>query len=275
MAENVYGSTHTTTNLTTGPGTGPGGGYKEYRYYVKGKADQVLQVWTFNNSRAIHYRDDTSGSGAAGHEAWSFEDYDPTPGGTAAQKTTTAQMPAVASATYTGKFAATAQTSNWYEDRSGTGHILLHNNNWGVTGSSSVDVNFGTKAVTGTLRPETWGTLAADSSYDIVTVNGVPQINPDYQRWMDEKILLNGTIGFTATGNSVTGTAAMDTTNSGWLSSADASPFYGSLFGATGKEFTGIFNVDATSPQPIGGDPVNNPTRGYLQIGGAIHGTTP
>jgi C-lobe and N-lobe beta barrels of Tf-binding protein B len=269
MKEYLYG-----TNSTGG--TGLGGTYKEYRYYVKDIADEELQVWTFNHSRATHYRDDTAGGAPAAHEAWSFESYDST-GGTADQKASLTNLKTKATATYTGEFGATAQSSNWVEDAStsgGTG-IVMHNNNWSVRGTSNFVADFsGTNnfSLTGTLTPTVWNAMDGNNKHTDVLSSNTGSIN--HVDFMNDQIIINGTINGTATGNSITGTAAIDPAK-GWLNGDTASPVYGSIFGTDAKEITGIFNVDATSPDPTGGTPTNNPVRGYLQMGGVFHGTAP
>ncbi len=240
-----------------------GGTYKEYRalsYNEDGtSADEVLQVWTFGSSYATQYRDLADG-GEAAHQAWSF-------GGT---KTTAASMPVAGTVNYSGRFGATAKTWNW-EDPS-NGRTVSINNLWRVTGATAATADFGTGAFTATLTPEAWNAYATlNGGSGFTDVDAGNPADPNWNAFMDDTVNISGTITTSASGNAITGTAEMELAQ-GWVTNETVNPFYGAFFGPGAAEVTGVFNLEAIGPYPIGGDsPISDDHRGFMQMSGAIH----
>lgn len=238
----------------TGNGNGGSVTYNEYRAISNTpgqERDEELQVWAWNDSYATQYRN-ASGGGEASQQAWSF-------GG---NKTALTSMPVGASANYTGRFVATAKSTNWIKP---SGADIDPNALWRVQGASTVDANFATASVTGTLTPETWTSFQSGVSgwytWNVGTIGTVAE--PDYSIYNTE-VALAGTI----TGNTYAGTATLD----GNFVSGD-NPMYGGFFGAGASETTGIFNVYGVDPDPIGGSAgINDDRRGFLTINGAFNG---
>jgi hypothetical protein len=238
----------------TGNGNGGSVTYNEYRAISNTpgqERDEELQVWAWNDSYATQYRN-ASGGGEASQQAWSF-------GG---NKTALASMPVGGSANYTGRFVATAKSTNWIKP---SGADIDPNALWRVQGASTVNANFATASVTGTLTPETWTSFQSGVSgwytWNVGTVGTVAE--PDYSIYNTE-VALAGTI----TGNTYAGTATLD----GNFVSGD-NPMYGGFFGAGASETTGIFNVYGVDPDPIGGSAgINDDRRGFLTINGAFNG---
>ncbi len=238
----------------TGNGNGGSVTYNEYRAISNTpgqERDEELQVWAWNDSYATQYRN-ASGGGEASQQAWSF-------GG---NKTALASMPVGGSANYTGRFVATAKSTNWIKP---SGADIDPNALWRVQGASTVDANFATASVTGTLTPETWTSFQSGVSgwytWNVGTIGTVAE--PDYSIYNTE-VALAGTI----TGNTYAGTATLD----GNFVSGD-NPMYGGFFGAGASETTGIFNVYGVDPDPIGGSAgINDDRRGFLTINGAFNG---
>jgi C-lobe and N-lobe beta barrels of Tf-binding protein B len=275
----------------TNKGSGIGGTYKEYRAYTRdttgnlgNQVDEELQVWTFANSHASQYRDVTGGATEAIHQAWSF-------GG---NYTTAAAMPTSGTATYNGKFTSTAKTGGFIDTKLPT-QTLSYNGLWSVVGDSTINANFGTGSMTGTLTPKAWtgwATLNGVTGYWTTTaaetVDFVKQAagtaSMGNGNWlvgvMDQPILLAGTITTNATttsttgnkhANDVIGTAAYDPA-SNWLNNTADNQMYAGFFGANADEVTGIFSVDATIPTLIGGQQaINNDKRAFVQMQGAFH----
>ena len=263
MDEYPYGS-----NLPDPTGGNNGGtnclpncDYREYRVYseeVGQERDESLQVWAWGESYATQYRNTPSG-GEAMHQAWSF-------GG---NKTPLASMPG-GSATYNGRFVATAKTANYLKP---TGAVIDPNALWRVQGASQVTANFGTAGITGTLTPQTWTSFQTGISAHYMKTVGVTPTppytvieTPNYS-FYNTTVALSGTI----TGNTYAGEANL----TGPFISGDQT-MYGGFFGATGAETTGVFHVTGMDPDPVGGSAgINDDTRGYLTIQGAFNGTTP
>jgi hypothetical protein len=252
MNEYVPGSTEPDP---TGNGNGGSVTYNEYRAISNTpgqERDEELQVWAWNQSYATQYRNAASG-GEASQQAWSF-------GG---NKTSLASMPIGGSATYNGRFVATAKSSNWIKP---SGADIDPNALWRVQGASTVTANFGPAGtVSGTLTPETWESFQQGVSgwytWNVGTVGTVAE--PDYEIY-NAQVGLAGTI----TGNTYAGTATLD----GTFVSGD-NPMYGGFFGAGASETTGIFNVYGVDPDPIGGSAgINDDRRGFLTINGAFNG---
>jgi hypothetical protein len=87
-----------------------------------------------------------------------------------------------------------------------------------------------------------------------------------------QDIVLQGTITKDpAIGNAVAGRTLFGP-GRGYLSNSTKNPFAGAFFGPNANEFTGIFNVEATLPDPTGGAfPINADTRAGVQISGTVH----
>lgn len=239
----------------TGNGNGGSVTYNEYRAISNTpgqERDEELQVWAWNDSYATQYRNAASG-GEATQQAWSF-------GG---NKTALTDMPVSGSATYNGRFVATAKSSNWIKP---SGADIDPNGLWRVQGASTVTANFGPAGtVTGTLTPETWESFQQGVSgwytWNVGTAGTVAE--PDYEIY-NAQVALAGTI----TGNTYAGTATLD----GTFVSGD-NPMYGGFFGTGASETTGIFNVYGVDPDPIGGSAgINDDRRGFLTINGAFNG---
>lgn len=252
-------------DLTGGNKGGAGAGYREYRVYSNEagqERDESLQVWAWTDSYAAHYNNEISG-GDPIHQAWSF-------GG---NKTPLAALPG-GSATYTGRFVATAKTENYLKP---SGADIDPNALWRVQGTSTMTANFGTAAVSGTLTPRTWESFQTGiNSWYTKTVGVTPGPppalpsnvqQPDYS-FYNTTVALGGTI----TGNTYAGnTVAL----SGPFISGDQT-IYGGFFGATGAETAGVFHVTGTDPDPIGGSAgITDPRRGFLTMQGAFHGCDP
>lgn len=253
-----------------GNATTPGGvTYNEYRAYQNangGGYDELLQVWTFGNSYAAQYRDETSGAETADKQAWAF-------GGMTTGSVTPGNS-ASGTATYNGRFGSTAITRNWINSDDSNQQVN-YNNSWRVNGASQTTVNFDTNTVAATLTPQLWETEYDFNNWSggVAQINAVaPGADPNYASFMSSQIKLNGTLTKTATGNTIAGDATMNPTD-GWLSDGTNNPFYGAVYGAGGTEVTGIFATTAVDPYPYGGDtPANNPTRGYINHSGAFNG---
>src|SRR6185295_8264797 len=180
----------------TGNGNGGSTTYNEYRAISNTagqERDEELQVWAWNESYATQYRNAASG-GEASQQAWSF-------GG---NRTALASMPGGGSATYNGRFVATAKSSNWIKP---SGADIDPNALWRVQGASSVAANFGAATVNGTLTPETWTSFQEGVSgwytWNVGTAGTVAE--PDYEIY-NAQIALAGTI----TGNTYAGTATLN-----------------------------------------------------------------
>jgi hypothetical protein len=241
----------------------PNCGYREYRIYSNEagqERDESLQVWAWNESYAAHYNNE-SGGGDPAQQAWSF-------GG---NRTPVGSMPGGGSATYNGRFVATAKTENYLKP---SGAVIDPNALWRVQGASTVTANFGTTAVTGALTPETWESFQSGiSGWYMKTVGETPTPpfdaieTPDYS-FYNTTVALGGTI----TGNTYSGNTA---TLSGPFISGDET-MHGGFFGAAAAETTGVFHVTGTDPDPIGGSAgITDPRRAFLTIQGAFNGTTP
>ena len=245
---------------------GSGTRYREYRVLSnEANRDEVLQVWAWDHSFATQYRNAVDG-GDAKHQAWSF-------GGNA-----TAAMPLGGTANYQGRFVANAKTENWLKP---DGSDIDPNALWRVQGASNIAANFGTGAVTGSLKPEkwtsfqsgvsgyhTWTTSTYGGGYVPPVVQGDPA-NPAFSFYESQVNISAKVDGAGAAAKTYTGTAKLD----GTFVSGD-NPVYGGFFGTGANETTGIFSVYGVDPSPIGGsNPDNDDRRGYLTITGAFNGT--
>ncbi len=270
MNEYVTGSNRVDQFNTLASGQqniGAGTGYREYRALSASEnRDELLQVWAYDDSYMLQYRNAASGAEAK-QQAWSF-------GGNA---TTTMRTAGVAN--YKGRFAATAKTSNWYQPDSAD---VNPNALWQVQGDTTLAADFGTAKVTGTLTPETWTSFqeSVGGNYTwytgaysggVAAPSAATVAAPAYSFY-------NTTVGIDANIAQVTTPTPGNTPNytgeatlSGGFVSGD-NPVYGGFFGNDASETTGVFNVYGTMPQPIGGDDgINGDRRGYLTINGAFH----
>jgi hypothetical protein len=263
----------------TAKGSGLGGTYKEYRSYSRSAGatavDEELQVWAWNKSYATQYRDVTSSPAPAGHAAWSF-------GG---KYTVASAVPTGGTATYDGKFTATALTSNWLNDPTNADQTLSANGVWSVLGDTHIVADFASSNIDGTLHPLVWNgfqslngvtgfidTTAADALLPVGTAH-----RGNWKGFMGEDIKLAGAISKSAAAgahpNAVVGTAHYDPNNN-WINSSTGDQMYAGFFGDKGEEITGVFSLDATSPDPIGGQTaIENDRRGYVSMVGGFHGT--
>jgi C-lobe and N-lobe beta barrels of Tf-binding protein B len=263
----------------TGLGVGLGGTYNEYRAYSRSAGatavDEELQVWSWNKSYVTQYRDVTSSPAPAGHAAWSF-------GG---KYTVASAIPTGGTATYDGKFTATALTSNWLDDPSNSDQTLSANGVWSVLGDTHIVADFASSNIDGTLHPLVWkgyqslngATGFIDTTVaDALSAPGTAR-HGNWKGFMNEDIHLAGVISkSTAAGahpNAVVGTAHYDP-NGNWINSSTGDQMYAGFFGDKGEEIAGVFSLDATRPDPIGGQTaIENDRRGYVSMVGAFHGT--
>ena len=162
-----------------------GGDYKLYRFYDPATFDEELQVWSWNQSYATQYRDVTASGTDPQHQAWSF-------GGnyTAAASVPTSGAPV----TYTGKWTATAKTTNFaantttisvpafdaagnplFDPTSGArlttslAQLVAPSNNWRVNGNSSITADFANaKLINSRLTSTNWQGIDTNNAYDNV-----------------------------------------------------------------------------------------------------------
>ena len=255
----------------TATGLGLGGTYKEYRAYKKGTYDEELQVWNWDDSYGVQYRDTTGGGGDAVHQAWTF-------GG---NYTTAANVKTAGTANYQGQYTATAKTTS-FVDTTNAAQTISFNNLWSVRGTSNINADFVSGAVTGRLTPQHWvgvlidGTGRGDAMATPANINNA---------FMTTAVVINGKIS-TRTGdanrpNAIVGTAQMDpnayitTPASVWVTNSPdtpmANPMYAGFFGANSNQVTGIFSLDATTPNPTGGvSATADDRRGYISQSGVF-----
>ncbi|MEP6826872.1 MAG: hypothetical protein ABJA10_02225 [Aestuariivirga sp.] len=259
----------------TGPVLADNANYAEYRFFQKNTYDEELQVWSWTNSYATQYRDVTNSGTAPLHQAWSF-------GG---NYTPVANMPnANIPVLYNGSWTATAQTSNWVNDTTAIpAQVVDFNNNWQVRGTSALTANFGTGDFTGTLHSTSWVGKSIDGS-KYVTVNALVASNDRLDPVMTADVKLTGRITTNAAvgahPNQINGTANMDNTTWGWITTMGSNPMYGGFFDPVGKigtanptEVAGVFALDTAIPAPVGGNyAVNDDRRGFLSMSGMFHG---
>ncbi len=244
---------------------GAGSNYREYRALSSSQnRDELLQVWAWDYSYGIQYR-----NAASGDQAWTY-------GGTA-----TTAMPTSGTGIYDGRFAATAKTENWDQNDANVNPNAL----WQVQGDSHLDVDFGTGGVTGTLTPSTWSSYQPDASVTnytwytnqyAVDGEGAASIGTTME---PEFSFYGTTIAIDATIDQTTGPTPTNSANftgeanlSGDFVSGD-NPVYGGFFGPTANEVAGVFNVYGIDPSPSGGDDgITDDRRGYLTINGTFNG---
>lgn len=118
-----------------------GADYHEYRLAtneVATKRDDLLQLWSWTDTYASHYR-----NALTKQDAWSF-------GG---NKTVETAMPTGGTATYTGRYVGNATTTDFIKPPN---QPIDPNAEWRTQGTASITANFTTGKVTGLITPETW-----------------------------------------------------------------------------------------------------------------------
>ena len=239
---------------------GAGANYREYRALSKSAGrDEVLQVWAFDESYTLQYRN-RSGGGEAKQQAWSF-------GGNA-----TTAMPTSGSGIYSGRFAATAKSENWIQP---DGSDINPNALWQVEGATSIAADFGTGDVSGTLTPETWSSYQSGAvgyyTWNNLT-SAATAAQPNFTEIYGTVVDISGSIDQT--------TGAIPTNSANFTGEANLSgyetgdnPVYGGFFGTNAEEVAGVFSAYGIDPQPIGGSAgINDDRNAYLTINGAFHG---
>jgi hypothetical protein len=235
-------------------------GYKEYR-----DSDVALQVWDFGHSHASAFR--VISPGESSHKAFAF-------GGT---KTPTTSMPTGGTASYTGSYGSNGTAKNWIAPQSDIPDIVIVDPNmvFMSNGSSNFTANFASSTMIGNLNPQHWTwfdagvwryDVAADTLYapdgTTTTGNFTQHIVPGY---FDNGIGISATI----TGNNYTGTASM----AGSQVLNTQNPVYGSFFGPTLNETTGVFSVQGQLPYPLGGEYTGIDDRaGFVTHSGVFNG---
>jgi hypothetical protein len=256
-----------------------GGSKDKYReYWIKNSdttinRDETLQVWNWNDSYSVDYHNDIGG-GNSKQTAWSF-------GGKAATN-----MQASGKARYDGRYVGTAKAAGWLKQ---DGATIDPNVAWMVQGRSEVLADFDNSSIHGTLSPESWTSEQDKKWYTWYTSEatvGKPgdqnhaasvgtAAAPDYYQIYGSKIILDGkivaspptTTGGTPVKNVFEGTAKLD----GRFTSGD-NPMYGGFFGTDGKEVTGIFNVNGTTKELVGGSTGNtNEKEATLTVNGSFN----
>jgi hypothetical protein len=234
--------------------------YKEYR-----DGDVALQVWDFGHSQATAFR--VISPGESSHKSFSF-------GGT---KTPTTSMPTGGSASYTGSYGSNGTAENWIAPTSNIPDIVIVNPNmvFMSNGSANLTANFANSTMIGSLDPQHWTwfeagvwryDVGADTLYapdgTTTTGNFAQHIVPGY---FDNGININATIS----GNNYTGTAAI----AGNQVLNTQNPVYGSFFGPTLNETTGVFSVKGELPYPLGGEYTGIDDRsGFVTHSGVFNG---
>jgi hypothetical protein len=252
--------------LSENAALGGTGSYREYRQLTRTEQgsgiDEELQVWRWNHSYGIQYRDATGGSEAK-HQAWSF-------GG---KRTAAAAVPTSGSANYSGRWGSTAKTWNFI-DAGSSPATLSKNGLWRVTGNSQTTIDFGNGKVSSTLRPEAWvGFESRNGEVGFTTVI-VGSNSANEFGFMNDPVKLSGKLSKDAAeGNQIVGSATLVPSTT-YLTGDSSNPFYGALFGPNANEMTGVFNLEATIPDPTGGTvPINDDRRGYVNHSGVVNGT--
>ena len=268
MEEYVPGTVATNPDVSIGS---LGGTYTEYRALSynadNSSADEELQVWNWGESYGTQYRDITAG-GEAGHQAWTF-------GG---NKTLVADMPTTGNLTYNGRYGATAKTWSWVDPNNG--RTVSGNNLWRITGSANGTADFATGNFEATLTPEVWNAYASlNGGQGFTAVQASDNADVNFNDFMNDNVILKGTFTHTdavgttpaANGNTISGNAKLDQAN-GWVNNQTVNPFYAAFFGPNANQVTGVFNLEAVMPDPIGGDiPINDDRRGFIQQSGIFN----
>jgi hypothetical protein len=238
-------------------------GYREYRVVsTADNRDEVLQVWSWDNSYTLGYQNQIGG-GDPKQQVWTI-------GG---NETTT--MPVGGTATYAGRWVGTGKTSNWVKP---DGADIDPNASWMMQGRSNFQADFTNSTITGTITPETWTswqekikgrytwwtnaatTVPATDPYAPAASIGTP-VAPDYE-FYDIPLNLKGTIvaGTTTTTTTAAGPVTTTVKNAfvgegnfaGQYITGD-NPFYGSFFGNNAGEVTGVFTATGKTLDPLGG----------------------
>lgn len=283
-----------TTKCLPGGGQALGGEYHEYRMLSTGGIDEELQVWNWGDtSYAWQYRDMTGGGADARNQAWSF-------GG---KKTPTAALPTTGTVRYTGEYTGTSKSGGWLDPNMDTHandpnspyrniQTVSRNGLFRMKGTTDMSIDYATNDFKGTLTPTQWigwQTMNNATGEKLIIAGDTIGVNQDqnHAAWMDDKIDLRGsltqttvitpdplkpsvTTTTTTRSSNVSGTATLDWTK-GWVNSVN--PMYAGVFGDNAEQVTGVFNLEATSVSPIGGDfAITNDKRAYVQQSGMFHG---
>jgi C-lobe and N-lobe beta barrels of Tf-binding protein B len=259
--------------------------YREYRLYSRDETnlrDELLQVWTFNNSYATNYENQIGG-GAPKQQAWSF-------GGNAATN-----VPTSGTSHYNGRFVGTAKAEGWDMTKYPNTKVNA-NANWMVQGRSELWADFDTSSFRGTLSPESWTSdqgeaqNTPDGLYTWLTseaaiakpgnVTSAPSVGtgvaPNFEEIYGAKIKLSGTIsaapptvaGGAAPKTVITGGASI---TGGYLTSANS--MQAGLYGTNADELTGVFSVEGLMQSPKGGTTgIVDGKNASLIINGAFNG---
>jgi C-lobe and N-lobe beta barrels of Tf-binding protein B len=257
--------------LMSSPSELGGASYREYHKRTSplnsAVIDEELQVWQWANSRAYQYRHVPNG-GEAINQLWGY-------GG---QATALAEIPTAGTATYNGRFAATAKTWNWTER--GSPPVVI-NNLWRVSGRTNITANFTTNQLNGTLTPEQWNARDQDGVFLDTPVTAGNWADVNHKIFMTSPVTLKGTI----TGNTYAGGAAFSTPGVSvpstdplgrplgpWITN-DENIMHGGFYGTNAAETTGTFALTGTRPDPTGGDSgINSDGRSHLKMSGVFHG---
>ncbi len=261
------------------------GGFKDkYReYWAKkgpsaGNRDEEMQVWSWKNSYSVKYQNNIGG-GEPKQQAWSF-------GGNAATV-----MPASGKARYGGRFVGTAKTAGWIQPDNAK---VNPNALWMIQGRSDVIANFDTSTIHGELSPESWTSEQDKKWYTWYTqeasspgnMPGKPSVGnaayPDYHQIYGTKVLLDAAIvadgAGTPTSPAVKNKFEGLTTLTNNYKTTD-NPLYGGFYGTdvggvtNADEVTGIFNVNGTVKELIGGTTGNvNQKESTITINGSFNG---
>jgi hypothetical protein len=242
--------------MGTKANAGSNGKYREYSVFDKeANRDEVLQVWSWDDSYAVQYQNRII-KGDAKQQAWTF-------GGKEATNLST-----TGKSKFTGRFAATAKIEGWKASKESD---INPNTVWKVQGRSEVTADFDTSKVDGILTPETWNSFqtkpdayytwftseAQNQNLDNTSANNTNHTKstatpatPDF-RFYSTKIILKGTIA---------GDPATPTIKNVYDGSAELQGFttgdntmQGGFFGTNGHETTGIFSTTGTRTEEIGG----------------------
>lgn len=253
-----------------------GGSYREYRSIVRDTTDAELQLWNFDHSYAAQYRVWEGGNADPANSLVVFYGGDKTPA---------AEMPSSGTATYNGKFGATATASNWLSfERSvpdefaikpestysvdAEGNIeaetVSPNGEWRVTGDTSIAADFGAGSVAGTIDNMRWRKYQPDAKAEKSDPQGYINLTDAEGRHpFPRSYQLDGSIEGSDYGGSVA--------TAGFVPGANA--FKGSFFGPGAAETTGIMHHQGTAPNPSDGmSPNEEARRGYVDIRGVFNG---
>jgi hypothetical protein len=246
--------------------------YREYwNQDTATNRDEMMQVWAWKDSYAVQYQNQI-GLGVPKQQAWSF-------GGTKATK-----MKASGKSQYAGRYVAVTKPGNWQKNKNGT---IDPNKIWMEQGRLNLVADFDTSSIIGTASTEsmtseqndawyTWYTKEAETSAAGEMTHAKSTDVANYYKFMDAKktftatIVANGTVD--ANGdpvkNSFSGTAALP----GDYKLGD-NALKGGFFDTKGNSVTGIYSIDSTTKQLVGGTTGNaDPKEATLHTSGAFNG---